>query len=61
MTLAPQTIWVPTKGVSIMKVLALLLSSILLTGLAFSQRRNGTRTAPRVIDLSYPFDSESVY
>src|SRR5437867_6960436 len=44
-----------------MKVLILLLSSILITGLAISQRKNATSTAVRVVDLSYAFDSDTVY
>ena len=44
-----------------MKVLILLLSSMLLTGLALSQRKNTTFTAVRVVDLSYAFDSDTVY
>jgi kynurenine formamidase len=40
-----------------MKVLCLLLSSVLISGVAFSQQN-----APgRIIDLSYPFDSSTVY
>src|SRR6266404_4851187 len=44
-----------------MKVLILLPSSILITGLAISQRKNATSTAVRVVDLSYAFDSDTVY
>jgi kynurenine formamidase len=44
-----------------MKMLALLLSSILSTGILFAQRKDSSLRFERVIDLSYPFDAETIY
>lgn len=44
-----------------MKVLALLLSSTMIIGVAIVQRRPACFPAGTVIDLSYRFDSETVY
>jgi kynurenine formamidase len=44
-----------------MKVFAFLLSCALVTGLAFGQRRAAVFPAGTIVDLSYPFDSETVY
>jgi kynurenine formamidase len=44
-----------------MKGLAFVLSFALVTGLTFVQRRAPVFPAGTVIDLSYPFDSETVY
>ena len=43
-----------------MKVLALLLSTLLFTGLVFAQRKT-TLTKGKIIDLTHPFDSNTVY
>jgi len=44
-----------------MKVLIVLLSSILLTGLAYPQLKSGSASTAKVIDLTYPFDADSIY
>ncbi|HZE72548.1 MAG TPA: cyclase family protein [Pyrinomonadaceae bacterium] len=44
-----------------MKVLTLVVSLLLITSSAFSQRRANAFPSGRIIDLSYPFDSSTVY
>lgn len=44
-----------------MKALTFVLSFVLVTGAAFGQRRSTAFPGGVVVDLSYPFDSESVY
>ncbi len=44
-----------------MKWLGCLLAFVLMSGVAMAQRRNGAFLQGRVVDLSYPFDSETVY
>src|SRR2546423_6138646 len=44
-----------------MKALSLLLSFVLLTGFAVAQRRPTIFPPGRIVDLSYPFDSATVY
>jgi len=44
-----------------MKGLALLISSTLLVGVAFAQQKSAAVENEKIIDLSYAFDSETVY
>lgn len=44
-----------------MKWLGCLLAFVLMSGVAMAQRRNAAFPQGRVVDLSYPFDSETVY
>lgn len=44
-----------------MKVFALLISSVLFVGLVFAQRKTAAVQSEKIIDLSYGFDSETVY
>lgn len=44
-----------------MKCLGLLLSCVLLSSVAMAQRRNAAFPQGRLVDLSYPFDANTVY
>jgi hypothetical protein len=44
-----------------MKAHALLLSFVLVTGVASAQRRSASFPAGKLVDLSHPFDSTTVY